>query len=255
MSSQSTDIPVLLTSSVVAHDPGVALTDTDERLQLALESIEQWLKIDPGLPLVLCDGSSHDFSQLVRQRFPDARIECLAFENDQEKVRLFGRGYGEGEIVRHALDHSRFIATAGCFAKCSSKLWVENFQQCTSDWNQRFLCKGVFLDVFSPIRKTTFSYIDTRFYVASVSFYRQHFENAHLQVGMRNGKAFSLEDCFHDVVLKDELKGILMRVPPVISGAGGGIGKYYRNTRTRQFKENLRLKLVRMNPAFRDLFA
>lgn len=252
MSSPSTDMPVLLTSSVVAHDIGVALKDTDERLQLALESIEQWLRIDPDLPIVLCDGSSFDFAPLVAQRFPHARIECLHFENDQEKVKVQGRGYGEGEIVRHALAHSRLIAAAGCFAKCTSKLWVENFKECRQYWNGRFLCKGVFLNVFSPLRKTEFSYIDTRFYMVSTAFYRQHFEHAHVPIHKKSG--YGLENCFHDIVVKNGIKNCCLPIAPVISGVGGGIGKSYQNPLRRRLKEILRLSLVRRHRDFRDLF-
>lgn len=250
----SSDIPVLLTSSVVAYDTSVRLKDTEERVRLALESVTECLKIDPAQPLVLCDGSGFDFTERVRRQFPGARIECLHFENDREKIRLFSRGYGEGEIVRHALNHSRFIAEAGCFAKCTSKLWVENFKQCAAQWNGRFVGKGVFMNAFHPLRKTVFSYIDTRFYIASVPFYRRYFEEAHKRVGMRDGTAFSLEDSFHEIALEQKLQGILLRVAPVICGVGGGTGVYYRNTTVRRFKENVRLQLARMHPSFRGLF-
>lgn len=247
-------IPLLLTSSVVAHDTSVKLKDTNERLRLAMESVAEWLRIDPSLRLVLCDGSNFDFSEQMRQAFPSASVECLYFQNDQDKVRISTRGYGEGEIVRHAVNHSRFIAEAGCFAKCTSKLWVENYPQCTAEWNGRFLSKGVFVNTFSPFRKTSFAYIDTRFYIASVAFYRQYFENAHLRIRMQNGKAFSLEDCFHEIVLENQLGGILLRRSPVVCGVGGGTGVYYRNTKIRRLKEDLRLWLARHMPAFRHLF-
>lgn len=247
------NIPILLTSSVIAHDKGVALKDTDERTRLALLSVEEWLKIDPCLSLVLCDGSSFDFSPLVAQRFPQARIECLPFENQQDLVKKYGRGYGEGEIVRHALHHSRFIAEAGCFAKCSSKLWVENFKACVQAWNGRLLLKGVFLNVFSPFRKTEFSYVDTRFYIASKDVYTRYFENAHRKIGKRKG--YGLENSFHDIVIEERLRHSLMGVAPVICGVGGGTGAYYKNTLLRRLKEDLRLRLVRTSAAFRDLFA
>lgn len=249
----TSDIPILLTSSVVAHDKGVALKDTDERIRLALLSVEEWFRIAPDLALVLCDGSNFDFAPLVAQRFPQARIECLPFKNKQEMVKRYGRGYGEGEIVRHALGHSKFIAHAGCFAKCSSKLWVENFSECARTWNSRLLLKGVFLNAFSPFRKTEFSYIDTRFYIASTICYHRYFENAHLQIGRRKG--YGLENSFHDILLEQKITKSLFNVAPVICGVGGGTGKPYKNTLTRRWKEALRLRLVRLHPAFRDLIA
>lgn len=245
-------IPVLLTSSVVAHDSGVALKDTDERIRLALESVEQWLRIEPTLNLVLCDGSSFDFSSIVAERFPSSNIECLYFENNQELVKKHGRGYGEGEIVRYAVENSKSIIMASCFAKCTSKLWVENYKKCLDEWNGNLLFKGVFENVFSAFKKTRLSYIDTRFYIFSTNIYKNYFQDAHKQVNSSLG--YGLEDCFFDVFVKNKIFNSLLKTPPVICGVGGGIGFYYKNSIKRKLKEKLRLKLVRMNKKFTPLF-
>ena len=246
-------IPVLLTSSVVAHDNRVALTDTAVRIDLTLESVAQWLQLDPHLQLVICDGSNFDFSLAVAQRFPAASIECLCFENDQAAVRRKGRGFGEGEIVRFAVSRSRMIQHAGAFAKCTSKLWVSNYAECLVDWNGNFLCKAVFDHVFSPFKKTTLSYIDTRFYVVSLPYYKQYFEAAHQSIDLGSGKG--LEDCFLEIFTSRCIDRVLFNTPPVIDGVGGGIGKYYKNPWKRRIKEKLRLHLVRTEPRFRTLFA
>lgn len=248
----SKKIPVLLTSSVVAYDTGVALANTEERVRLAVESVAHWLMIDPTLQLVLCDGSSFDFTPIVRVKFPSACIECLYFENSQALVKQHGRGYGEGEIVRHAVRHSRFIAEADCFAKCTSKLWVDNFQQCLEQWNGHLLCKGVFLHVFSPFKKTRFAYIDTRFYIASRSIYSQYFQDAHLLINKALGHG--LEECFYGVFIKHRIRHSLFSVPPVICGVGGGTGVYYKNPQLRRLKEKLRLAVVRGKRNFHQMF-
>jgi hypothetical protein len=244
--------PVLLTSSVIAHDTGVALKDTDERLRLTLDSIGEWLRIDPTLQIVICDGSGFDFSEPVWQRFPHATIECLFFNNDINAVQRLGRGYGEGEIVRHAVEHSRCIAQAQCFAKCTAKLWVENFQACLAEWNGRLCLKGVFLDVFSPFKTTTLAYIDTRFYIAQVQVYRDLLQDVHARIDKDRG--YGLEECFRDTVGSASLTGVLWRTPPVIAGVGGGIGVSYRNPLKRILKERLRSFLVQQHPKFSSLF-
>jgi hypothetical protein len=252
MRSPTQEIPVLLTSSVIAHDTDVLLKNKDERIRLTLQSVERWLRIDPDISIVICDGSSFDFSRLIAEKFPNTKIECLYFENDQGLVKKYGRGYGEGEIIRHALNHSKSIIASGCFAKCTSKLWVENFKKCAQYWNGRFLCKGVFINVFSFFKKTELSYIDTRFYIVSNTFYRQHFENAHFQIDRAVGHG--LENCFHDIVLRDDIRKSLFNVVPIICGVGGGIGTYYKNSLKRRLKEIIRLDIVRMNESFTDLF-
>jgi hypothetical protein len=244
--------PILLTSSVIAHDTGVALTDTKERLRLTIESVVEWLRIDPQLQIVICDGSGYDLSVPLREKFPNAAIECLQFQNDISGVQRYGRGHGEGEIVRYALAHSRLIAQAQCFAKCSAKLWVSNFHACLAEWNGGLAFKGVFLDVFSPIRSTSLAYIDTRFYMASVEAYQRYLSDAHYRID--KAKGYGLEECFRDTILSQGLDGLLLRTPPVIAGVGGGIGKHYRNPLKRILKEKLRNWLVQHNRRHVSLF-
>ena len=247
------DIPILLTSSIVAHDMGVRLQDPSERARLALESIHQWRRIAPNNPLVLCDGSDFDFQPIVTKYQNSGPVECLHFRNNVELIQQHGRGYGEGEIVRHAIEHSTLIDSASCFVKCTSKLWVENFSACMQPWNGKLLLKGVFDHVFSLYNATTLAYIDTRFYVMAVQEYRQHFMHAHEDIRVQDG--YGLEECFRDIFLNKRLQECLMSPPPVIFGVGGGTGAYYKNSLLRQSKEKWRYHVVKRNPLFRNWFA
>jgi hypothetical protein len=252
-STDTRQIPILLTSSVVAHDKGVRLQDPTERTRLALESIQQWRTIAPHNPLVLCDGSGFDFQPVVANLLGIGPVECLHFQNDVDLVKLHGRGYGEGEIVRHSIENSTFIQSAGCFAKCTSKLWVENFWTCMEQWTGRLLMKGVFDHVFSPRKPAVLSYIDTRFYAMDVQTYRQFFLQAHRAISAQRG--YGLEESFRDIFLSNKLQSCLMSAPPIICGVGGGTGEPYRNTPMRRLKEKWRYQLVRRNALFRSWFA
>jgi hypothetical protein len=246
-------IPLLLTSSVIAHDQGVTLSDPHERKRHTLESVAQWLAIDAQLRIVLCDGSGYDFSDDVQSRFPQAHIECLRFENNQRLVKEFGRGYGEGEIVRYALEHSRFVAQAGCFAKCTAKLWVENYAECLHQWNGQLLCKGVFDNALSLLQMPRLSYIDTRFYIASVACYRTYFLEAHRAIDKDAGHG--LEQTFLSVFQQHRIEGALFRNYPVIQGLGGGTGKYYKTSSIRLLKENLKMLCLRRSQSLARLLA
>lgn len=246
-------IPILLTSSVVAHDKGVRLQDPAERARLAVESIQWWRTIAPRNPLVLCDGSGFDFHSTISALPGSGPVECLHFHNEVSLVKQYGRGYGEGEIVRHAIEHSELIQSARCFAKCTSKLWVENFDECIQQWNGDLLLKGVFNHVFSPQSSTELAYIDTRFYVVSLDTYWRFFVHAHHIIRTEDG--YGLEESFRDIFLRNRLRGRLMCPPPTICGVGGGTGVYYKNTPVRRFKEKLRYALVKRNPLFKGWFS
>jgi hypothetical protein len=243
--------PILLTSSVIAMDSTVLLKDGDARIYHTIESLKRWGEIVPNGNFVLCDGSGFDFTNLVKEKFPNLDIECLSFLNDSEQVKLRGKGFGEGEIIRYALIHSSSLGRSSWFAKCTAKLWVDNFQECIKEWNGRFLCKAYFSNVFS-FKKTTLEYIDTRFYMADKFFYATHFSDAHLNLLVDSG--VGIEEKFLDVVDKQDFKKILFRTSPVVSGVGGGSGKYYNTSIIRRIKEVLRLKLVYLTSKYQALF-
>jgi hypothetical protein len=245
-------IPILLTSSVTAFDKGVHLQDAGQRASYALESINRWRQLAPLNPLVLCDGSNFDFSPVVASVTNSTSIECLSFQNNIDRVQRQGRGYGEGEIVRFAIENSSFIQNSGCFAKCTSKLWVDNFSQCMGQWNNAMLLKGVFHNAFSPIHSKQFAYIDTRFYAMDVEIYNSHFLYAHEAIETSSG--YGLEECFRDVYLSLGCPSSLMGAPPVICGVGGGTGTYYKNSKLRKIKERLRYALIRSDPLYKSWF-
>lgn len=243
--------PILLTSSVIAMDSSVVLKSQESRIFHTLESIGRWGEISPNNQFVICDGSGFDFSPLLKEHFPNLNIESIYFMNDGDLIKKHGKGYGEGEIIRYALEHSQFLKKTDWFVKCTAKLWVNNFMSCLKQWNGEFVCKAFFANVFS-FKATSLEYIDTRFYISKKSFYLAHFSVAYKALGIDNGS--SIEEEFLKVVRNLALKKYMFSNPPIISGVGGGSGKYYNTSSIRQFKEMLRTKLVMYNSKFRELF-
>ncbi len=247
--------PVVLSSSVNVMDQSVALTDTGERIRFTLESIRQWLHISSEIKLVICDGSGFDFTEILTKEFPQAmhaqQIECLFFMNDQAMVAKYGRGYGEGEIMNYALTNSQKLRQVDWFCKCTGKLWVDNFFDCLAEWNGRFLCQAHFAGVFS-LKKTSFEYVDTRFYIANKEHYEKYFSQLHLQVG--GHFHCSIEDVFKKTIIENNLTCSLFKTFPLVRGVGGASGKYYKGNFIRRNKDRLRLKLVQNDSRFSRWF-
>jgi len=243
--------PLLLTSSLIPTDLSGNLNDPSMRMVHTIESISEWLRIDPHIQIVICDGSGFDFSETVKVNFPAANIECISFNNDAEKIKRHGKGYGEGEIIRYAIEHSRLMNESEVFIKCTAKLWVANFNQCLLQWNQQFICGAYFANVFSH-KKTALQFIDTRFYITRKDFYLEHFSAVHVQLG---NIGQSIEDTFLDVIQNKKIKHILFRTPPVICGVGGGSGKYYKSGVIRVLKDRMRNWIARSTSQYNDLFS
>jgi hypothetical protein len=242
--------PLLLTSSLIPADLSGNLNDPSMRMMHTIESISEWLKIDPNIQIVICDGSGFDFSETVKVNFPSANIECVFFDNDAEQIKRHGKGYGEGEIIRYAIEHSRLMKESEVFIKCTAKLWVANFNQCLLQWNKQFICGAYFANVFS-YKKTALQFIDTRFYITRKDFYLKHFSAVHVQLGNCEQ---SIEDVFLDVIQNKNIKHILFRTPPVICGVGGGSGKYYKSGVIRVLKDRVRNWIARSTSQYNDLF-
>lgn len=219
---------LLLTSCVHVSAPFVELSDPTRRAKLTLESIEHWLKLAGDLAIVICDGSGYDFTKEVAQKFPHVKVECISFKNDAAAVFTYGKGYGEGEIVQYALEHSELLRRVDYFAKCTSKLWVTNFPDILSHWNKIFQCQFG-LEKPKTIKNAKPSSVDTRFYIVNKRFYAEHFLDAYRKVRDRDG--YYLEHSFKDVILNKKLRAssILFPIPPLIEGVAGTTGETYKS--------------------------
>lgn len=238
---------LLLTSSVFVSAPFVELSDPKKRAELTFESIRQWIRIAGDLNIVICDGSGYDFTKGVAEKFPQAKIECISFKNDAESVSAFGKGYGEGEIINYALEHSEFLRRSDYFVKCTSKLWVKNFPAIFNRWNNIFQCQFG-LEKPKSIRNAKPHIVDTRFYIIKKSYYIDLFSNAYKNV--RDQEGYYLENCFRDEILNRRLRAsdILFPIPPLIEGVAGTSGETYRAAnpmkgRFKNLKTYLRLRL------------
>jgi len=238
---------LLLTSSIVVSAPYVAISDPSHRVKLTLDSIKQWLEIAGDLNIVICDGSGYDLTQEVSAYFPLAKIECIHFQNDNELVSMYGKGYGEGEIIKYALEHSVYLKQADYFIKCTSKLWVKNFPEIMRRWNNQFQCQFG-LEKPKSFRRAIPHIIDTRFYIINKNYYSKYFIDTYKKV--RDHEGYYLENSFRDVVLNAKLKAssILFTTHPQIEGVAGTSGETYRSIspmtgRFKNLKTHLRLKL------------
>jgi hypothetical protein len=244
--------PLLLTSAVIVGDEqSVKLIDPEKRVKHTIESIEKWLTIAPALDIVICDGSGYDYTMSLGKRFPKKRIETLSFSIKGDLIKKYGKGYGEGEIIRYAIRTSKILSNSPYFAKCTAKLWVNNFNLCVKQWNGDLLCYGKFQNVFS-IRETVFKEIDTRFYIASVKFYTEHLLNLHL--GITEKSPDGIEVMFKNFIETSGAKNILFSLPPLIGGMGGGSGVYYNTSMLKYYKECARTMLLRRANKWGSLF-
>lgn len=209
-------IPILITSAIKVSAGNTAITDTQVRLELTLEAIELWRRT-PGISkVVVCDGSDFDLTPHIAQPNATDRASCevLHFQNDIARVKSQGKGYGEGEIIEHALQHSVTLKASPVFAKCTGKLWISNFMQCFKRFNgvSSFDVRGLTM----PNR------VETRFYMVSRDFYLSRMVHAHHLVNDDGG--FFLEHAFLQKLTGVPCRSFVMWPVPAVVGISGSDG-------------------------------
>jgi hypothetical protein len=214
--------PLLITSAINNVAPFVALNDHNKRLESTLVALQHWRRIAPELKIVLCDGSNFDLTTHIHNILGESdNIEILKFKNDQDAVKKYGKGYGEGEIINYALKHSAYLNQNKVFAKCTSKLWVENFAVCTLNFKENIRIEKCYTERFS----NKYNYCDTRFYMVEKKFYLEHLRLCHEQV--RDFDGFYLEHSFAKNISESRLRSSLFPELPLIYGQSGSSGCFY----------------------------
>ena len=211
---------ILITSCVKVSAKRTKLTDKQKRIKLTLQSLKKWKKIAKGNKIVICDGSNYDFTEDCKKKFKDNDIECLYFQNNYRSVKKFGKGFGEGEIIKFALKNSVFLKQADFFAKCTGRLWVDNFKELLRTWNGVFQCNFIlkrnkFKILIKPQR------VDTRFYIVKKRFYYKYLLHSYKNV--RDEQFNFLEHEFFKSIFKIKkcVGSYLFKQRPIIMGTSG----------------------------------
>lgn len=228
--------PLLVCSAIIVDAPNTKLTSPTIRVNLLIEALINWRKLQPTLNIVLCDGSGYDLSLALKANgLGDESItETLFFYSDTQRVRERGKGFGEGQIIEHAINTSKIIKNAGGFMKCTAKLWVPNFSICLKTFNG--------LAGFDYQGRSKPILIDTRFYIVGTTFYRSHLCNAYQEVDERRG--LYIEHVYKNRLTKLSPHEYLLRVTPLIYGVSGSTGATYRPSRVRNIAKSIRNSFV-----------
>lgn len=167
--------PVLLTATIApAPLPYLKMVDPEERWYQYQHALMFWLQRPKVQQIVFCDNSGYhaDFSPFYHWAEKHHKtLEVLSYAgNDHALIK--GRGFGEGELMRHALYTSQILTRAPGFFKVTGRLIVENFDQLEA------------LTTHQPVVMSRRSlrrqgWADTRFFKMDRSFYCQYLIDVH----------------------------------------------------------------------------
>lgn len=173
--------------------PFVAISDPNERLKEHLLGICAWILDKSFSHIVIAENSCFNLDVDELQKFGKKfhkHIEYITFKGS-ELVSEFGKGYGEGEIIKYALENSKVLGHFNYFTKVTGKLYFPFYDFIIGDNidNKEFFIPAI---IFNRLA------IDTRIYSISRNLYLTSALDAYTKVNDHEG--VYLEHVFFEAV-------------------------------------------------------
>ena len=144
------------------------------------------------------------------------QVEQLCYRQNDQAVIEKGKGFGEGALMKFALETSNFLRDEEHFYKCTGKVYCRNFEEIATIIQQNNL-QSMFWQ--EPLQNR----IDTRFFYTSKDFCEQLLLPAYEKIDDRKG-IFS-EHVVYELANSKLVKGNSVR--PLLSGFSGSLDTPY----------------------------
>lgn len=214
------------------------LIDTNKRKDQYVDSIKKAIKqaarfnsnfnsvnensIKNNISIVYCDNSEpkevilEDLKRYAKGK--NVKLETLSFKGNGELTAVKGKGYGEGEITKYAMENSALIKEDGYFIKLTGRLFIDNMSSLLKKLSQSKA-------YFNIPNHTMRGLCDTRLYAMPIELYKEYFLNAYENVNDDGG--YYLEHAFTDVIRSNNIKTFNFPEYPLYSGKSGSAGADY----------------------------
>lgn len=211
-----------------------SLTDINERLIQYVKALNTLIQSGVFSTIIFCDNSGFSLDRVSSQLESKSgvNVELLSFCGDNKKVKSYGKGYGEGEIVNYALENSKFMFECKAFFKLTGRIDVKNIEAIVLSINKSYSRKKISSVFFSPPSLES-GLLDTRFYFCSRVVFEKYLKNAHFLVS--DNKGFYLEHAFFKCLENKISRKSVINYPDVV-GISGSTGNSYQLSRKRKFK-------------------
>lgn len=224
------DVSLLITGCIspIRIQKNLYLKDINERESQYIDSIKYYICNTEIKQIVFCENSNFKSNHIeelyILAKQHNKIFEWIAFEGNALKVQENGKGYGEGEIIKYALENSKILNKTEYFFKVTGRLKVINID---TIYKKISTYSAFNFDIY---RSKAF---DTRFYFVDKKFYIKYLEDLYLFVTENENHVVALEDIFYEKLSNQRTK-CLPRYPR-IEGISGGNGIDYCKTSNRSF--------------------
>lgn len=243
--------PVLLSGTIVQHTDAKAVwIDPRERERQYFSVLTKMASARNGVDTVFfCENSSanlESFSSLTSIYEKKCRKLLMYKVPMPVGSAFFGKGWGEGLIIRWALENVPELSSSNGFIKIVGRYDVVNLKRILTIIRRglaknpdiKFICQSL-----SPLSTTKQPCIETTFFWADTDFYVKYMLDLYEKVRDENG--IYIEHLFADrlVELKDSFDFAFLPVPIIFRGRRGWDG-YEISTRKAILEQEIKQILL-----------
>lgn len=207
----------------------LAIKSPEERRKQTLTAIDFFIRKTKIKRIVYCDNSSskkenglEDLAHQYKKEF-----EWISFQGNTTKTQEKGKGYGEGEIIEYAINHSQLLAKSKMLMKLTGRFYVKNIDFILFFLSSRYS----YLDYHA-------GYIDTRCYIVQKPDYLNFLLHAHENVN--DEQKYYIENVFYNIATS--CNGVFHPFPVVcnIIGISGSMGTVYYDGQIKLFLKSIK---------------
>lgn len=214
---------LLMTASIeAAQISQLALKNTETRLKQYCHALQFYIKCKKFNKIVFCDNSNYFYNFDRERELADGKnvqLEILKFKSNYDSVEKYGKGYGEGEILKYIMHHSRLLVDEQYFYKVTGRLIVKNVATLVKKENG-----------MARFNRNLYAHqsVDTRFWGMNKNDYEKILMDSYKKVNDSKGKY--LEMRYKKDMENASLPYKSFCAFPMIEGYSGTIGLKYHET-------------------------
>ncbi|NBU05398.1 MAG: hypothetical protein EBT39_03500 [Sphingobacteriia bacterium] len=196
----------------------LAMTNVSTRKITAKAAVLYWASLGVN-QIVIADATGQtllDSSEIILLSEIGVEIEQINYQQNNHMVIKRGKGYGEGALIKFALQRSELLSKASHFFKCTGKVYCRNFSDIFNLIQRNNLQNIFWKEVFENV-------IDTRFFYTSKNFADNYLLPAYENINDRNN--LMSEHCILKVA--SENLNQVTAIRPLLSGFSGSLNKPY----------------------------
>nr|WP_314898203.1 hypothetical protein [uncultured Flavobacterium sp.] len=175
-----TNVPLLISSVLITSaTESNSLTSYKERFEQTLNAIQKIIEFEIFEKIVIVDGSNSKIFNDEEIKYFLRRgvvIEQIAFQQNTEVVKKYGKSFGEVGIINYGILNSRLIKEASSFYKISGRYNIKNFKSLVKVIDRY---ENVFFFDNPPFLNKGREFVSTIFYKTSLSFYNDNLKDSY----------------------------------------------------------------------------